>query len=134
MATKALLLLLPLLGSPQERPTADELLKKIDGKNSAETFRAIGELLSLPRDHRPAIDAGAEKLDGFYRDALRSELKLREELGELYGKDLRVTLKKKDSLPRSLLNDLEAQAGLKFHLQANGAEPPSEPLTVEMEN
>lgn len=98
----------------QEKPAVEALLSKIGAGDSRSSFRAISDLVSLPEDRWPAVRAGAEKLAPFYRDALLSELNLRETLGEHYGRVVRVTLEGGKKNAVSHLNELKHAAGIRI--------------------
>jgi hypothetical protein len=117
MHLKILTLLAGILLAPQDKLRVEELFSKVTAKDPAASLRAIGELAALAREHRPAVEEGLAKLDAFYRDALRAELKFRDEHEALFGKPVLVTLKDKGTAPRVLLVEIEKQAGMRLRLQ-----------------
>ena len=98
----------------QEEASVEALLSRIGQGDSRDAFRAISRLSSLPEARRPDVRAGAEKLPSFYREALLSELKLRETLGDHYGQVVRVELEggKKNAI--SHLDQLKQASGMKI--------------------
>ncbi len=110
----------------QDRSRVDELLSSITDQDSRASFRAIAALVALDREHRKATEEGATKLPAFYREALLSELCLRDELGEPFGREVRVTLKGESLAAAAHAAELETLTGLRLEtssLRRQAGEP-----------
>ncbi|HZL72920.1 MAG TPA: hypothetical protein VFC86_10695, partial [Planctomycetota bacterium] len=110
-----LLVLLPL----QESSPVPDLLKKIDGRDPVETFRAIDALADLGPDRRAEIEKGAAALPEFYREALLAELKTP-------VLTPRVTLPGDKLIPKHHLREWARQTGVAFRNSENDGVPGEE--------
>jgi len=101
-----------------------ELLKKVDGKDPAASFKAIAALAELDAKHRGEIEKGAAALPEFYRDALLAELKS--------PATAKVTLKGTQMPLASCLEELTKQAGLPLDYFAGVTGPV--PIDLDFDN
>jgi hypothetical protein len=95
----------------QESPVP-RLVAKIDEAKSKESFQALMALAALPPEHRKETEAAAEKLPAFYREALASELKIRDLLKEKYGRIRRITIREDEIESLELLDRIAQKTGL----------------------
>ena len=90
----------------------EELVRTVDGKDPAASFEAIARLAALPEARRAEIEAASAKLEPFYREALLAEIKLKGELGDLFGKESRVTWKSGPKYATAHAAELATRTGL----------------------
>jgi len=77
----------------QESPTPRALADAVDGRNVAESFRAISQLVDLADTRRVEVENESARLPAFYRKVLLSELKSKRVLGDRFGRGIRMDLK-----------------------------------------
>ena len=91
------------------------------------SFRALALLVDVDADGLREVEKRAADLPEFYRDALRSELKLRREMGDHFGKAVRVEVGPEEKTAAEHLDDLKERGGMRLlpghGLRQNGGDP-----------
>lgn len=132
--TRLALLAALLAQEPAPGGVEGDLAGKVDEKNPAAAFEALAALVALPPERRAEVAAAAEKLPPFYKDVLRSELKLRDALGEHFGKEVRVTLKGESRTAVGHLGEITKQTGLRIEPGYGLRERAGDPFALDLQN
>ena len=111
----------------QENTEVRDLLRRVGESDSRASFRALAELVDGDEGRLAEVREGAGDLPEFFRDALRSELKLRREMGDHFGKSIRVEVGPEEKTAAEHLEDLKERSGMRLlpghGLRQNSGDP-----------
>ncbi len=87
----------------------------ITPKNSRSSFDAISKIVDLPRSEAEAAAAKLPAVCDFYRRMILDDVAMRAQMGERFGREVRVTLDYKDAHATTVLASIAKQSGIRIN-------------------
>ncbi len=127
----SILLVLALLQDGSARALVDT----VNERDPAASFRAISDLVDLADTRREEVEKEAARLPAFYREVLVSELKAKRELGERFGRGMRIDLKGDGRRFWDYVEEVGRHPGMAIDINPYLREHfGKEPMEVDLEN